>query len=91
MTNGSRRMGKSKPSLGFPTNGLTARTNLTTRVSHHTGVGIQLKNEFTLTPKEYNECKRVFQEWGLVGVLQQSGCYSISPNSQENEIVLHQA
>ena len=25
----------------------------------------QLKNEFTLTPKEYDECKRVFQERGM--------------------------
>ena len=38
----------------------------------------QLKNSFALTPKEYEECKRVFQERGdadlrrLVGVLQQS-------------------
>ena len=28
---------------------------------------------------------------GLVEVLQQSGCYSISRNSRENESVLHQA
>ena len=32
--------GVSRPSLGFHTNGLTARTNLTTRGSLHTGVGI---------------------------------------------------
>ena len=25
----------------------------------------QLKNEFALTPKEYDECKRVFQERGM--------------------------
>ena len=44
-------------------NGLTALTNLTTRAFHHTGERFsQLKNGFALTPKKYDECKRVFQE-----------------------------
>ena len=40
MTNGSRRMVRSRPNLGFPTNGLTALTNLTTKAFPHIGVGI---------------------------------------------------
>ena len=66
MTNGLRHMVRSKPSLGFPTNGLTALTNLTTRVSLNSGVGIHnYETVFALTPKEYEECKRVFQERGM--------------------------
>ena len=65
MTNGLRHMVRSKPSLGFPTNGLTALTNLTTRAFPHTGVGIHNYETVLLTPKEYEECKRVFQERGM--------------------------
>ena len=59
-------MGQARPSLGFHTNGLTAQTNLTTRgLPPYWCWYSQLKNEFTLTPKEYGECKRVFQERGM--------------------------
>ena len=59
-------MVRSKPSLGFHTNGLTALTNLTTRGLSPYGCRFsQLKNSFALTPKEYDECKRVFQERGM--------------------------
>ena len=66
MTNGSRRMARSRPSLGFHTNGLTALTNLTTRASPPYWCWYsQLKNEFALKPAEYEERKRVFQERGM--------------------------
>ena len=66
MTNESRHMGQNKPSLGFHTNGLTALTNVTTRVSPPYWCWYsQLRNSFALKPEEYEECKRVFQERGM--------------------------
>ena len=66
MTNGSRCMGQSKLSLGFPTNGLTAQTNLTTKASPPYWCWYsQLRNSFALTPEQYKECKHVFEERGM--------------------------